>query len=133
MEKLKSGPVITNPSILVLKLLLYLSKLGNSFSNKIKANKSQGRKGVRQGLSRAFSGKDQTRKFRLKLVLGGKTSLVFSLEVPLIDPDQSRKFGQELCDPFFFLQGLRNLTIARFSWLVAGGWSQTASFRCENV
>ena len=125
--------MITNPSILVLKLLLYLSKLGNSFSNKTKANKIQGRKGVRQALSRAFSGKDQTRKFRLKLVLGGKTSLVFSLEVPLIDPDQSRKFGQELCDPFFSCNGCETLPLPDFHglWLVAG--HRLHSFRCENI
>ena len=45
-EKLETGPVITNHSFLVPKLLLYLSKLGNSFRNKIKINKIQGRKRV---------------------------------------------------------------------------------------
>ena len=44
MEKLKSGSVITNHSLLVPKLFLYLSKEGNSFINKIKTNNIQGRK-----------------------------------------------------------------------------------------
>ena len=44
MEKLMSGPVITNHSFSVPKMLSYVSKLGNSFINKIKTNKIQGRK-----------------------------------------------------------------------------------------
>ena len=46
MEKLKSGPVITNHSFLVPKLLLYLGKMGNSVTNKIKTKKFKGEERV---------------------------------------------------------------------------------------
>ena len=42
---------------------LYLSKMGNGFSNKIKTNKIQGRRQGGRAPSSAFSGKGQTRKF----------------------------------------------------------------------
>ena len=75
MEKLKSGPVITNHSFLVTKLLLYLNEMGNSFSNKIKTNKIQGKRKGGRAPSSAFSGKGQTLKFGLELSRHGNVNI----------------------------------------------------------
>ena len=76
--------MITNQSFLIPDLLLYFSKLGNSFSNKIKTNKIQeGREGGRAPSS-VFSGKGQTPKFGLEFWSSALNRRLYAAEKSII-------------------------------------------------